>query len=277
MAEKKKQHYIPQFYLKKFVQKTDNPKIEPSLWVHKNGVSKKKSPSNTGFESYFYAIDGEDLDKNHVEDLLSTIESDTKPVLDRMLSLGIHSITEHERYIFARFLSFMFSRTPKMRELNNIALSRVIKDYAFQKMNRDGIPLRFKNLSKDSVIELLNEHWTLPKDALIGMGLYGSVNNLPEFNDRNWCLFHTNDSHFITSDHPVVLINKYVDNDKALPGIVMRNTDFMFPLSPRVCLYGSYDNVVNQSVSSAKVKEINSLIFKQSTGCIFSYDQCPEI
>jgi len=277
MAEKKKQHYVPQFYLKKFVCKSNSPKIEPYLWIHENDVKKKKAPVNAAHKSYFYTVDTEGIDKNYVEDLLGVIEGETKPILDRILSLGINAITNPERYIFAKFLSFMLSRTPKMRELDESILSCSIKSHIFNNMKREDIPSRFKNMSEDSVIELLNEDLNIPKEALIGMALNFSVDCIPEFNARNWCLLHTNGICFITSDHPVVLLNQHVDSDKYLPGLRMKTTDFIFPLSPKVCLYGSYSNVENQALADDRVKKFNSLIYNQSKEVVFSHNEYPDM
>ncbi|EKF9764004.1 DUF4238 domain-containing protein [Vibrio cholerae] len=269
MAEKKKQHYIPRFYLKNFAVMPDFENREPYVFVHSGRAVKHKSPSNTGYINYFYRIELGNIDRNYVEDLYSKIESDTKPVIQRVLSLGLDMLSENERYILARFISFLFTRTPKIRDLSHIALSNSLKAYVSNKVSLERMSKKF-DIPYSPATGNLNSTLELPKETIMGVTLAAAIRYLPMFADRNWFLLYTEDLPFVTSDHPVVLYNPDIDHKKVLPGLAFSKTDFYFPLNSHICLYGSYSTIHNSKCSNEQVCFINSLLNDQKTDLIFA-------
>lgn len=75
---KKRQHYIPQFYLNNFTDKTVQPPKTPYIWVFQRGVKEpvEKGPINIAYESGYYDIELEDGSTSSVvENTLSSLET----------------------------------------------------------------------------------------------------------------------------------------------------------------------------------------------------------
>ena len=76
MPQKKKQHYVPSFYLNHFTVKQDKEKFEDYLWIYEKPTKKvfKRAPKNIGFQNYFYSVKVEEEISSIIEDGLAEIE-----------------------------------------------------------------------------------------------------------------------------------------------------------------------------------------------------------
>ena len=74
---------------------------------------------------------------------------------------------------------------------------------------------------------------------------------------------------FICSDHPVTLISK---RQQYYYGYGSQNTEIFFPIGPRVCLYGTFEDPLKHIVypNAKKVASINKAIADNARSCIFS-------
>jgi hypothetical protein len=245
MASQKEQHYIPRFYLEKFVNQPENIKHEPSVWVHDlhniNEI-KRKSPSNTGHINYYYDYtDCDPKNTKHAENILSKIESDAAPILREIIkSETINFLSKKQWYFFARFISFMYCRTPKARKLDNRVIGHELKIAIVEQINTVKTPEEFKDVSDDDLKDVFNSKWDIPKNILINNVFQDAFELAQHFACRNWYLWKSKNANFITSDHPIILINDEVENKLTCVGIGRKNTDFIFPLSPTLCLFGTY-------------------------------------
>jgi uncharacterized protein DUF4238 len=81
-----KHHYVPACYLGAFVDPVCPPTHEPYLWVVDldEGTVRRRSPDNTAALTDYYAV-GEGPNRYDVEEYLSAVESQTAPVLVKLL------------------------------------------------------------------------------------------------------------------------------------------------------------------------------------------------
>lgn len=86
MSHRRRHHFLPQFYLRGFVDPRTPPGHAPFVWLRDlaTGDVRKRSPKNVAVESGYYALDthsGPDYDS--VEAELSEMESDAAMALRR--------------------------------------------------------------------------------------------------------------------------------------------------------------------------------------------------
>lgn len=91
---------------------------------------------------------------------------------------------------------------------------------------------------------------------------------LPYLVYRKWTLIVApNDTNFITSDHPVILIWKDSSIYPRPPGFALTNTQIFFPLSKKLALVGDFEGNEETVLAGRKlVAEVNSnvIIFAKS-------------
>ncbi len=96
MAKKKKQHYVPQFYLNEFL--AENIEINQSkyLWVFEknNKVLFRRSPKNVAFENYYYSFKYENEQVEDIENILSSLESDVSKLFKEFKTINLNTISE---------------------------------------------------------------------------------------------------------------------------------------------------------------------------------------
>ena len=85
---KKRHHFVPRFYLRKFAS------LEPEeqIWTYdmEKGSARCSTVNNTGFEKYLYSaklLGGSQL--YDLEDFIAKIESKAAPLFDKLLRMQI--------------------------------------------------------------------------------------------------------------------------------------------------------------------------------------------
>jgi hypothetical protein len=108
----KKQHYIPESYLKAWCDPKTPEAYEPYIWIiSKNGREvKNKAPSNVFHQTDMYTINIEGERDLSIETSLSILESEFSRVRrDTIESREV--ITPYDRLVLCAFTSAMYSRT----------------------------------------------------------------------------------------------------------------------------------------------------------------------
>lgn len=288
---KKRPHYIPQFYLEKFTDITDDDTPTPYVWVFERGKKTpyRRAPRNIARKKGFYDVkdfNGEII--SVVEDFLSDLEGKSSKVLNKVLNKQL--ITSDERKIFALFVVVMRNRVPHFRNFVN----EVIKD----------LTKKFLELSAAQPGYL--EKWVLEKEQKTGTKVDINVNELrksilsddfpyeisvnPGFlirvmldtlfdvelrqilSEMSWSfLFAPQNCYFVTSDNPVVVIDP--ENRKEGAGYKNSSTvQLTFPLSSNMCFMATWSkNRHNyQNINPSLLREINLRTCKYSTKYVFS-------
>lgn len=114
MSIPKKHHYVPQFLLKNFSNEQGEfwcyNKKAPKLGIHLT------RPEKSFYRKDYYTIETASEKDYSKELLFSSIESSTKPIIDKIISSAhanrLPNLSTEERQIFNRFLFLQWKRTP---------------------------------------------------------------------------------------------------------------------------------------------------------------------
>lgn len=116
-----KQHYVPQCYLREWVDPNTLSGQEPYVWIFNRGekTGKRKAPSNIFTETDLYTLHHKSGKKNYViEETLSNLEGRYASVFRDKISRYLPLI-EEEHMILCAFVAAMMQRTPRYRDNMN--------------------------------------------------------------------------------------------------------------------------------------------------------------
>lgn len=251
MPKKKRHHYIPKFYLKRF--STNNEGKHIGLYNHANRIFVQKAPlKQQAYENFLYGEDPE------IEDALAVMEDTVAKLFyywteDKLL---IPPPPETNGFkLLKQFILFQSFRTPKSGDNIMESLNHNLKAIA-----KEIEPELWKHLGKGG--RLVHENPVL-------LMLLNSIKHqkLLDFLD---CRFLVNLSPlpFISSDAPVVYYNQLMEqtgNYIGATGLVAKGLQIFYPIHPRlmICLYDSkvYDfgDGCENCCSTESIEEIHQL------------------
>lgn len=244
----KKQHYVPQFYLRQWTDELNGfypikiiDKHPPFLKI----IDKKSGPRSFCFENYFYA------QHTGVKDEISqTIEkafSEIEAVFHERLSeleqkiLNNQKITEQDKYHLCECMLFLYFRGKKYREQSQEMLEGLIKEIS-KGMFKHSEPsaeilleMKKHGLTKEDMVDFTEkgeysvrfgnmQHLKIMKE------MYGFCNIL---HSKYWKVLVSRDGDFITTDTPyqdISTSNHFWGND-----FISREQRFV--LSPRIVIF----------------------------------------
>ena len=264
---KTKQHYVPQFYLKSFCDKSG----KLTAFCPKQNKFKKITPNNICFVKNIYETATKDchdalgyyINYNDIENIFCKYESDFATLLRTIFAickeqnknaLILHS---NEKKIFFRFIVNMLIRNPvSIQDLKIDTLSNEVKeleiynetDYLLNEMGMGGTESIFTAAQKKAYL-------TFEFDE-------ERVNPLvEELSNMNFCFFRAKAGEFITSDHPVCYgSDLYIKTENS--------SCLYMALSPCIAvLFGNYKDSRSTrnrmiSISENIVNEFNQSILK---------------
>lgn len=260
------QHYVPRFYLERFIN------INGKLWVFnkiRNQIF-QTSPKNIAGEIGFYDIDEFKkigLDPLLMEKQLAEMESETRAITENWLvQFANHTvipIPNINREIFSRFLAIQLLRTAEFR----IILSEFADYLTTNGHIEEGI---------DTINDVRDMHTSLLWDSK-------TLNDMSnKIVDCIWIFAHNQSSQpFFTSDNPALIKNHKNEQWLLATDLFERGMYIVYPLSPWWILY-CYDRhywkkleTLDGFVSPVRfttdmVNHENSGQIGRSTRCIFS-------
>lgn len=249
----KRHHYVPKFYLNYFV--TNSTEGTRRFWVYDKagGPARIQTPINTAVEGHLYSFEtAPGTRDDSLEQALSTLETKTKPLLDRWQDRGI-AATRQEQELIAQFLAVMYSRSPKTiqgiteaKEIMGIEFARFLADQPDmigEFLDRERLAGRPHVPSLEEMVDhlrnveerfeiMVNRENSLIQSFKLAEKVAG------ELLDMNWCLCHApSRTFFVTSDTPLCIFAR-TSRDRALlgAGVGLPNAEVTFPISPTVCL-----------------------------------------
>ena len=281
---KKNHHYIPQVYLKYFADKNKKDHEDKFLWVFEDPTTApyRKSPKNLCAEKYFYSFNDDELEPDHdpIENYFNGIETSVSKMLNELFHRKLGFNDKKRRLLFARFICFLHFRTAQAREYFRIHLQNIIKSKFVDDINKSGGYKewtkkkgdRFSDMSEADFLESFNKIKIVPKKVLAMENmLQASLMTFPCLVERNWTFYKPQKAEdvFVTSDNPVILLNKNFKPDM-MPGIALKETDFVFPINPHLCLVASFFTDERYANASRDfVVDINRLIANKSYKYVF--------
>ena len=191
------------------------------------------------YENYLYGKDGA------VETALAGIEGETAPLFAKIIRGDCRKLSDKERYLIYRFISFQESRTARSVNDFNLMADRMAKV-----MIRDDA--RFKGINLNS---FMVKHQR-PTDFL----LERAVKEITVLSDlRIKILENDTKTDFLISDHPVAFYNswseshpKFKDYWLSSTGFALKGLSIFLPLSPRYLLV-LFDSATYKCVSQSGV------------------------
>lgn len=258
MTKKKRHHYIPRFYLKRFSVNNEGKFL--GLYNLNNRKFIQNAPlKSQAYENFLYGEDDE------IENALAEMEGSVAKMFYYWTEekLLYPPPTETNGFkLLKRFILYQAFRTPKsgndIMEMLNQGLKTVVKEF------------------KPDLWESLKDG-TLVHENPVLLGLIHSIEHehLLGFLD---CKFLVNLSllPFVTSDAPVILYNQLMekaDNYMGATGFVAKGLQIFYPIHPRlmICFYDPmvYDfGKGNEDCSSTEsIEEVHQLNGLQLANC----------
>jgi len=217
----KKQHFVPQFYLRGFANANDR------LNVYDKQTKKSfiDTVGQVGQQRFFYDIPelSKATQKQLLEQWFQMFEGAAAESIRKIISVeGEYTIANPDRKILALFIAVQFMRTPEFRKhVGEIAEGIA---YAFSQLHLDAKGIKAvarEDFTINANSALLQAQSLLSPDSVDEMAkeLYANV----------WLILknETNDL-LVTSDHPVVIGNFTPDSSI---GLISYGAKVFFPLS----------------------------------------------
>ena len=269
---KKRHHFLPQFYLRRFASSGARGRI----WTYDSlfGTVRASGVKNTAYETHLYSVPREDGTRtDEFEDALADIEGRAAPVLDKLLRN--ESVQGQERADLSSLFALMVVRTDSFRRqyaevslgMTQLLLSTTAAhDVAFNSLinkleeefgdvsGHHKKKLREGMLDPDRFGFVVNKAWTLNAlrvhDALA-----------PVFYRMNWTILNAKSPHyFVTGDNPVVkLLPDRFSKSFYGGGYADKRIEVTLPLSPERCLVTHWNNELpsESDITPAAVKDLN--------------------
>lgn len=254
----RKHHYVPQCYLKGFVQNRDNPK----LYVTNidDGRTFETAPANVAAERDFHSIDIEGLSKDAFENALSGFESELSPSLSRIIASRSLK-NKHDRSFLLNLIGLMLVKNPDARSRTRDfeeSIAKSVLEIAtsnpriFESQINAAKKKGFIDPDAEVDYQTARDHVVndkikieIPTERLLlrELGVFDRI--LPYLFHRKWVLLKASkeETGFVTSDHPVCLQWTNPEDRRGLypPGLGLRDTQVLFPVSNELALIGAFE------------------------------------
>lgn len=249
MPAYKRQHYVPQFYLKNFA-------INSKIQVY-NLKTKRFNTMNCRevcSRDYFYAQMPE------IERAFSGVEGEGNRIISKIIKEhNLSTISTEDYCLLLYFISFLHSRTPRVKQESEQHLNG-LSNYFF----RSFIDHNIENLKEKGIEKEYLEKWRYNIDGPIHAFAMKSIMERGPFliKDLIPILFMNCSSRdFIVSDNPVVLHNSFFNNSPFGPaygttGLQSPGLQIFWPLDVKH-MFVLYDvNFYNFKAISSEYTEI---------------------
>src|SRR5574344_1348612 len=259
MPEKKKQHYVPKFYLRGFAN--DDKKFY--LYnINKNQMIGAVPFETQCFEDYFYGAD------KKWENQLAKFEAQWNQALEHVKA---RLFSDEDIQKIKEFAMYQRIRTKKSLEKETAStqktIEKLLKAYAaHESYNPDGLNKAIEVASRKKAEEAIT-----PKFLLEMMQKQSEL-----INDLAFLLVNfKTQTKLLSSDNPVIIMNPYIKT----AGLAMIGLIVLLPISPEdlVVLYDRkiYGNKIENAESKTVTvnyyaQKINSLTFANANEIIFS-------
>lgn len=277
MARKthKKQHYVPNCYLKAWHDKTEplGPNRTPYLWCFDRDGSnaRRKSPVNIFTENDIYTIVLPDGTRDiRLEHGFSGLETKFTEIRDHRLN-GMQWPTANEMMHLLAFVAVARVRTPKYRDAQAARwgdiykyVEEIGKGYIAATTEQRKAMASFKPLGVDEDSGMTMEDVAHLRDHPIQTTIAPALEAmLYAFSHMHTAIFWTDDPiGFVTSDHPCVWSDPEAYKRPPMhrsPGLKWKSIEVTMPISPTQCIFISHEPKLRgfKKLSPFGVSEMN--------------------
>jgi hypothetical protein len=251
----RRNHYVPKCYLNAFA--VENPvKKKPVMHVF-DAISRKcfrTSPDNVALEKDFNTIDLEGHEPDAFENAMASVESDIGPALTRTIAKQSLDDADDAAYLI-NLIGLLYVRNPRFRRtresLYGVALEMFMGHALSNKERWDahskqartaGIELPDYETAKTTYTPE-DIQVTIPNEDQIMSEMEVFDHALPLLFERTWALAKAPEgsSAFVTCDHPVCHAWSEPEGKIIAPGLKLKGTEILFPISPKLAIVGAFE------------------------------------
>lgn len=254
MSTKKNQHFVPQFYLRRFSESMKSPYIELFNCTNQKHVINAPIKNQASIK-HFYD------DDNSIEDNLEIIENEAAKSISKIDRLGFIPSSSIDRINLFAFTFYQLTRTKY--HANQVQSN--INDMYRQIYKDDD---RFKSFFDVYKIEI-------EKPATFAIGIISEIIH-QTFDLKIKLIINKTKQNFITSDNPVLKYNQFLEKRKqygGITGIGLKGIQYFLPIDSKKCLL-FYDSTTykigkwySNTVIVSKKEEIDLLNLLQLLNC----------
>jgi Protein of unknown function (DUF4238) len=220
----KKQHYVPQFLLKKFAYFR---KKQAKVWVldKQSGQKFSASVQDIAHENYFYEARSMNGHEVALEEFTEIVDGKGSSIIGEILMNERLPLSSPNLRNLVFFTSFQMSRTPYVRNQMEALRNKIVEKW--------GPDVRAKGDDKPV------SAYTTEDSKYISMVSLLSSPQMAEFLfDKIMFLAKPpKDQRFIISDYPVTRNNEVKYEHRGNLGLAQKGIEVYFPISPKFCLY----------------------------------------
>lgn len=222
MSEYKKQHYVPQFYLRQFSR--DGKTIYAYNLDHKKAC--RMNIKNICQEKYFYC-DTPDLEK-----ILSKIEEKQAAIIKKIIvNSNVESLETEERFYLHLFVLMQCTRTKESKEFIDRYINTFFDEH-YKPLLKQHPGVIEKGINPELIdslkVKLEKPHLMAMAPAMMGAELI--IDLLPIL------IQNQTDNNFITSDSPFCLYNYINSNNHGMLGFQSPGLQIFCPLNEKKLL-----------------------------------------
>ncbi len=250
MSDAKKQHYVPQFYLREFLDPDTPPRQEPYVWVFSKDGKKKqrRAPKNVLWETDLYTFDVAGEKRYELEQALSKIESDFAETVRKKIKTRL-PLTDQEHATLCMFVATMLQRTVRQKDNQEAFYDQLVEQVERLETHHgsDGLTSAKLRAAKKDVHRV---------------GILGMLSEIPELLGRMNLSFLCTDgtpARFITSDDPVTLFNPDLQWQRFYgPGLAQSGVELTMPVSPEIAICMTWSNLRGYiQIPRWRIEELN--------------------
>jgi len=282
----RRHHYVPEFYLKGFTLTglDDAPLVVTKL---ETGAQRDGSPKSVAFQRDYHIVNIPGVDPMHVEKGLAQLEGKWATLIRAIESSRILPSHEGLGDLFI-FVSFMAVRVPDIREkvtgfvdqASKLELTGLFSTPEGRQTFKEFVEQQLPNLPFELRVQarkLLREDPDMKETAAFAMSgqydvafdqtsnvqtmLHMAISLVPVLATRHWSLWTLEEGarDLTCSDRPVCLT--WVKSTSSLypPGFGCRNTLMTIPLTRRLAVASSYEQIPrNRALSDQDAEYLNA-------------------
>jgi hypothetical protein len=235
MSEPKKQHFVPQCYLREFVDPHTPAGYEPYVWAFsKDGKRKeKRAPKNLFYETDLYTLNIQGEKLYAIERSLSVLEGEYASVVRNKIKKHL-PLSEEEHVTVCAFVAAMMQRTLRFKDN--------IESFHDQLIEKVAAIEQLHGLNPAKSAELRESKRDAHK-----LGVLQLLPDLTELLFKMTMSFLCTDgrgSRFISSDDPVTLFNPDLQWQRFYgPGLAQKNIQVTMPISPDITVGFTWSDI----------------------------------
>jgi hypothetical protein len=263
----KDQHYVPQFYLKKFVNADNKLEI---LDCDRRKLVIARTPKSVCNEEYFYSVN------NTLDEASQVLEKEFQRIEDHISKyydgialkfVEFQEITEEDKMQIATFMSMQYLRGPYMRKRIKKMDENVIKEITKMRFGSESIHDSFDRLEEKTgektsekqrkeVIEFAKKgDYTVETSNASHLRMLGEMEGFRNLLfGKEWTVYISKSSKkFITSDNPVIeIFPKWAGKTFWGPDFMQRT--HQFALTPEVLIIADEPRNLPKEPTMGKIK-----------------------